>query len=100
MVWVNALIRRVNAVGDVATVLHKGDGVAGSVVLVHRRGTETRAFQRLLGAAGAYEWRATATAAAVDEWVERQLKYDPDLWVIELDTPNPARFIDETIVFD
>ena len=99
MVWVNALIRRVNAAGDFATVLHRGDGVAGSVVLVHRRGSETRALQRLLGPGGAYEWRSAATGAGVDEWVERQRKYDPDLWVIELDTPNPARFIDETIAF-
>jgi len=100
VVWVNALIRRVGAAGDVATVLHKGDGVAGSVVLVHRRGAETRALQRLLGASGAYEWRVTAAGEAVDGWVDRQRKYDPDLWVIELDTPNPARFIDETIVID
>ena len=100
MVWVNALIRRVNAAGDFATVLKKGDGVAGSVVLVHRRGRETRALQRLLGPSGSYEWRSAAAGDAVDEWVERQRKYDPDLWVVELDTPNPARFIDETIVFD
>lgn len=97
VVWVNALIRRVNATGDFATVLHKGDGVAGSVVLVHRRGHETRALQRLLGPSGAYEWRAAATGDGVDDWVQRQRKYDPDLWVVELDTPNPARFIDETI---
>lgn len=100
VVWVNALIRRVNAAGDFATVLHKGDGVAGSVVLVHRRGAETRALQRLMGAAGGYEWRVTAKGADVDSWLERQRRYDPDLWIIELDTPNPARFIDETIALD
>lgn len=100
VVWVNALIRRVNAAGDFATVLHRGDSVAGSVVLVHRRGRETSALQRLMGPSGAYEWRAAATGGGVDEWVERQRRYDPDLWVVELDTPNPARFIDETIVID
>ena len=100
MVWVNALIRRVNAAGDFATVLHRGDGVAGSVVLVHRGPAEIRSFQRLLGASGGYEWRVTASGDGVDDWIARQRKYDPDLWVIELDTPNPARFIDETIVTD
>ena len=100
MVWVNALIRRVNAAGDFATVLHKGDAVAGSVVLVHRQRAGTRAFQRLLGPGGGYEWRQAAAGTGVDEWVARQRRYDPDLWVIELDTPNPARFIDETIASD
>lgn len=100
VVWVNALVRRVNAAGDFATVLHKGDGIAGSVVLVHRRGAETRALQRLLAASGEYEWRQTAAGPGVDEWIERQRRYDPDLWVVELDTSNPARFIDETIAFD
>ena len=100
VVWVNALIRRVSAAGDFATVLHKGDGVAGSVVLIHRRGAEIRALQRLLGSTGAYEWRTAAAGDGVDEWVERQRRYDPDLWVVELDTPNPARFIDETITPD
>lgn len=100
VVWVKALIRRVNAAGDFATVLHKGDGVAGSVVLVHRRGTETRALQRLMGTGGDYEWRVTARGGDVDSWLERQRRYDPDLWIIELDTPNPARFIDETIALD
>lgn len=100
MVWVNALIRRVNAAGGFATVLRKGDGVAGSVVLVHRQGRDQRALQRLMGPAGGYEWRSAAVGDAVDAWVERQRTYDPDLWVVELDTPNPARFIDETIVID
>ncbi len=97
MIWVNALVRRVNAAGDFATVLHRGDAVAGSVVVVHRRGTHTRALQRLMNANGGYEWRETASGDSVDSWLERQRRYDPDLWVIELDTPDPARFIDETI---
>ena len=100
VVRVNALVRAVNAAGDFATVLHKGDGVAGSIVLVHRNRGAVRALQRLLGASGSYEWRAMAADDAVDEWVARQRRYDPDLWVIELDTPNPARFIDETIASD
>ena len=100
VVRVNALIRQVQAAGDFATVLHRGDGVAGSIVLVHRYRGTVRALQRLLGASGAYEWRSMATADDVDSWVDRQRRYDPDLWVIELDTPNPARFIDETIASD
>ena len=100
-VWASALLRRVDAAGDFAAVLHRGDAVAGSIVLVHRtRDGATRALQRLLGSGGAYQWRVAATGDSVDAWVAKQRDYDRDLWVIELDTPNPARFIDGTIVDD
>ncbi|MGI4879810.1 MAG: DUF1491 family protein [Janthinobacterium lividum] len=96
--WTSALLRRVNAAGDFATVVHRGDAVAGSVVLIHRqRSGETRALQRVLGPTGNYAWRTAASGESVDSWVARQRGFDPDLWVIELDTPDPARFVDETI---
>ncbi len=97
--WVGALSRRVHAAGDFATVLHRGDDVAGSVVIVHRdRAGARRALARVVGADQTYEWRVGASGDSVDDWVARQGRYDPDLWVIELDTPDLARFIDETIV--
>ena len=99
-VWTSALLRRVHAGGGFATVLHRGDDIAGSVVLVHRNGRELRALQRRLAASGAYEWSVAAHGESVDDWVAKQRGYDPDLWVIELDTPDVARFIDETIAPD
>lgn len=97
-VWIGALLRRVSAAGDFATVLHKGDAVAGSIVIIHRdRAGLTRALQRILGEKGEYRWRTAATGESVDEWVQRQRRYDPDLWIIELDTADAARFVDEWI---
>ncbi len=100
--WTSALLRRVAAAGDFATVLHRGDDISGAVILIHRSrdGAET-AFQRAIGSDGDYRWRIAARsesgANAVSDWVKRQRGFDPDLWVIELDTPDPARFIDEPI---
>ena len=96
--WTSALLRRVSAAGDFATVLHRGDDISGAVILIHRDrdGTET-AFQRAIAADGDYRWRVAAQGEAVAGWVKRQRGFDPDLWVIELDTPDPARFIDEPI---
>jgi len=99
------LLRRVQAQGDFATVIHRGDAVSGSVALIHRaRDGSCTAYARSLGPGGAYVWRPAAvdgiTTDAVDKWVERQRRFDRDLWVIELDTPDLARFIDETIVND
>jgi len=104
-VWTGALLRRVQAEGGFATVIVHGDDVSGSVALVHRaRDGGCIAYARSLGPAGAYVWRSAVTDGitpdAVDKWVERQRRFDPDLWVIELDTPNLARFVDETIVND
>ena len=97
-VWTTALLRRVHAAGDFATVVHRGDDISGSVALVHRmRDGHRTAFARTLGPDGDYVWRPAATGDAFDEWVARQRGFDRDLWVIELDTPDPARFIDETI---
>lgn len=85
-----------NAAGDFATVLHRGDDVAGSVILVHRdRAGNQSARSRAIGPDGT-NWRVGASGDSVDAWVARQRGYDPDMWVIELDTPDLARFVDET----
>ena len=57
-----------------------------------------RAFVRVIGRHQDYHWQVGAAGDSVDEWIAKQRGYDPDLWVIELDTPDLARFIDETIV--
>lgn len=95
-VWTSALLRRVHAGGGFGVVLHRGDDVAGSVVIVHRHGRIVRALQRRLSDDGSYQWSIAAAQESVDAWVAKQRGYDPDLWVIELDTPDVARFIDET----
>jgi len=97
-IWVGALLRRVHAAGDFATVLQRGDAISGSVVLVHRtRDGRSSALARRLGDDGGYVWSIAAADAQVDPWLEKQRAFDPDLWVVELDTPYLARFVDETI---
>ena len=80
-------------------MLYRGDDAAGSVALIHRyRDAAPRALVRVLGPTGVPVWEVAATGDSVDAWVERQRKFDRDLWVVELDTPDLARFIDETII--
>lgn len=98
-------MRRAANVGVSAAVLHRGDPVAGALLLVHVApdGGEL-AYQRT-----AEGWRlAAATAAgprgeapgAVAAHVERQRGYDPDLWVVELLGGEIEPFIAETFVND
>ena len=92
---VSALVRRVHAAGGFATVLAKGDATAGALALVLRDGGDMQLVTRTLTAAGRYDWTPSAQGAEVDSWCERARNRDPDLWIVELDIPDAARFIAE-----
>jgi hypothetical protein len=38
-----------------------------------------------------------AAGEAVQGWIDRARRIDPDLWVVELDIPDAARFVAETL---
>lgn len=93
--WVSALVRRVFALGGFASVSRRGAAEAGAV-LIALRGRMGEA--RLYGAAPqtSYaeekpqerlfaEMLRTDDEAAVSQRVERELRFDPDLWVVELE---------------
>ncbi len=98
---VNALIRRVNAAGSMATVLAKGDAGAGAILIIAtHRGADPRAWERGWDADGRAALVATGPQddpAALDQYVARRRERDRDLWVIELDSPDAERFAAETI---
>lgn len=92
---VPALVRRVFAAGGIATVLAKGHEGGSALLLVHRtRDGETRAWERVPDAMGGMVWRLAAEGeAAVDRFCARARSFDPDLWIVELAVPDPARFV-------
>ena len=94
---VSALLRRVDAAGGFGAVLAKGDATAGSIAIVTRERGETRVLAPMLVASGAYEFQAVADGDAIPAWIERARRYDPDLWIVELDIPDAARFVAETL---
>ncbi|HKX92733.1 MAG TPA: DUF1491 family protein [Sphingomicrobium sp.] len=99
---VSALLRRIEADGGFATVLHSGDASGGSLLLiVGSRGRHVGCLERVLGPSGGYEWRSAgpAESAGADEvpaFLAKRLRFDPDLWAVELDIAEPERFIAET----
>jgi hypothetical protein len=100
-VLVSALIRRAEAEGGFGAVLAKGDATAGSIVVVLlEKGGNPRIFERILQADGLYGWTALANrpggkAEEVPDFIARRRRFDPDLWVLELDIPSVERFADE-----
>ena len=96
-VKVSALLRRVDAAGGFGAVLAKGDATAGSIAIVTRERGETRLLEAMLAMSGGYEWHEIAAGEAIPAAIERARRRDPDLWVVELDIPDAARFVAETL---
>lgn len=91
---VPALVRQVQGAGGFATVLRKGSEWGAALVLVHRHGAEVAAYEKVPTLDGSPSWRRAAEGTeAVDSFVDRQARFDPDLWVVELDIAALERFV-------
>lgn len=94
LLLIQALIRRTHAEGGFAAVLHKGDAVAGAIV-VQTFGAEQQIqlFERVPDFSKGYQLLPVATQSwgksdEITQYLERRLRSDPDLWIIELDVSN------------
>ena len=101
-VWVAALIRRVELAGAFATVARKGDARAGAVLIkcLDRRSGATRLYEQAMRGDGETVWMrpvASLAEADVDAYVERARRFDPDLWVVEVEDADGARFLTEPV---
>jgi hypothetical protein len=102
---IDALFRRVRAEGGFATVVARGDESAGAILLLCReRGVVTSLQERTADLDGEYRWTSCGPQdQGVDSereaYIQRRRERDPDLWLIELDIPDPERFIAETAPF-
>nr|WP_294851353.1 DUF1491 family protein [uncultured Sphingomonas sp.] len=99
---VDSLIRRAETALGFGMVLQKGDPDRGQIILIiQQRGVEIAVMERSLDLSGAYLWQANQKLIdggreELAQWVAKRRKYDPDLWLIELDVPDAQRFIAET----
>ena len=105
-ILVNALIRRAESLGGFGVVVARGDPTAGSIVLIlTERGQKIGTMERVLEASGEYIWKLnqeqnTENKQEIDNFVQRRRKFDPDLWILELDIPSPERFAAEMTPFN
>lgn len=97
--WVRAYLRRLELAAIPAYVTAHGDPVAGAVLVrVDTLDGRARAWHRIYDPlAGARHWDllAEGTEAEVGEAVARQRRYDPDLWVIEIEDRAGRNLLDE-----
>jgi hypothetical protein len=92
--WVKSALRMGDIAGRPGVVLRRGDPDAGGILVVLRNrdgGLIVLSQTRTPDGAGAWT-RATGTAPvdqeAADTYLARQLRYDPDLWLLEFEAPD------------
>ena len=101
--WVMAHIRAADAQGVTMMVLRKGDRARGTVllkinlldrrfvVLAQVRRDERLVWSRATGADPVDE-------AAADAYIARQVKYDPDLWIVEVEDRQGRHWFEGAVV--
>lgn len=109
-IWVKAYIRRLYCEAVPAAVLRHGDDDAGAVFI--KINTRDGKAQILAPAPSAdpddmtgldRRWRLTFSAEGVEEaeadtFLARQTRYDPDIWIIELEDPKGRHYLDDCLV--
>jgi hypothetical protein len=90
----------VQAAGGFATVIARGERDAGTLLVVCcENGADAAAYERMPQADGTRAWALShrQTPEKTQEfwdYCDRRKSQDSDLWIVELDIPDAARFID------
>lgn len=82
--WVRGLMRLAQNQGYDAMRLRKGDEDAGAVLVVLRDRQNFLAVLRETAVEAGWERVAFDGQEALDTYLERQTRYDPDLWILEI----------------
>jgi hypothetical protein len=102
-IFVRALIRRVQVAGASAFVVRSGAEEAGAIILkVSKLNGEVLVLNQARNAKGQLVWAQAlggwsedARAAA---WCDKQVSFDPDLWIVEIEDREGRAFVDEEIL--
>lgn len=93
-VFVGAQLRQCSVSGIPAFVIHKGDERGGMVLLkLNRMGPGCELLTQMRNLDGVMGWMRALKGelvpeAQADEYIHRQISRDPDIWVIEIETPD------------
>ena len=102
-IFVRALIRRAEVAGAQAYVVRKGSEEAGAIVLkISRLDGTSVVLNQARNGQGDLVWARPLGETSDEEksraWFERQIKFDPDLWIVEVEDRQGRAFVDEPIV--
>lgn len=96
---ISGLIRAVEAAGGFATVLAKGERDAGTMLITTLgRGEPARLYERMPQLDGSRIFTVTReqdpdNPMEFNEYLTNRSRQDPDIWIVELDIADAARFV-------
>ncbi len=96
--WVRAYLRRLQLVDIPAFITAKGDATAGAVIVkLNTLDGNAKAFHRIYDLDGNRVWATLAEGAErdVDASLTKQRSFDPDIWVIEVESRDGRHLLDE-----
>ena len=99
--WIKAHIRKCNAQAIPATVVRRGDKQAGALIIkVNRLGPGCAVLVPANTLDGGRMWRWALGESLVpeveaDAYIEKQLKMDPDVWVLEIEDRLGRHLVDD-----
>ena len=95
--WVAAYRARLQAADIAYYITSKGDATAGAVIVKVVSPEGARAYQRTFDFDGVRAWGVLAEGAEpdVDEVLAQQRRFDPDLWIIEIEDRDGRTLLDE-----
>ena len=104
-IWVKAYLRRCQGAGAAAVLVRRGDTDAGAIYIKVSRldGTASLYGPAPAGLAEAREdrrWqpcleREAAPETEADAYLERQIDFDPDIWIVEVEDRLGRHFLDD-----
>ncbi len=102
-IFVRALIRRAEVAGASAFVVKKGIEETGAIFLkLNPLDGTAQILSQARSGEGELIWMralpAGADDAAAQTYFAKQMKFDPDLWIVEIEDRAGRSFVDEPIV--
>lgn len=102
-IFVRALIRRAEVEGASAFIVRRGAEEAGAVIIkVARLDGSVQVLNQTRDGKGALVWSQPlggwTDEARAGRWCDKQVKFDPDLWIVEIEDTQGRAFVNEEIV--
>lgn len=109
-IWVSAYLRRCQAEAIPVVVVRRGNAEAGAIFISVDRLDGTAllfgpAPAGLAGGSGNRRWvrclgNESVTLKDVSLYLSRQLEFDPDLWILEVEDRAGRHFLDDELAED